>query len=124
MSPVVSPQMRRWLTGVTRIHASLCHAVRLLGQPEKAGERAGGEGIHGDLYAQRVAAGDPSILSDFLAVAADGIAELRREVEAVMADAEPTDHRPGTTGKVDVMSERAASGRSLFIDGDAGIDVS
>lgn len=124
MSSSVDPQMRRWLVKVTQIHSGLCHAVRLLGQPEKAGERAGGEGIHGDLYAQRIIAGDPSLLYDFLSVAADGIDELRRDVEAVMESTEPTSHQPGSKGKVGVMVERAAAGKSLFNQRDVGIDVS
>jgi hypothetical protein len=115
----VRPQIREWLVATTRVHAGLCSLVRLYGQPQ----RAGGAGLAGDCYVDRLAAGDPSLLYDALGVAGDQITDLRDQIAAWMDAAPPTDAVPGSPGKMQAMMDRAAIGRSLFIDGDAGIDI-
>lgn len=115
----VAPQLRAWLQDCSRIHAHLCSIVRLYSQPD----RAGGAGLEGDCYTQRLAAGDPSVLHDALGVAADHILALRAEIGAWMDDVQPTDDQPGSPGKLQTMVDRAAVGRSLFCDRDAKIDV-
>lgn len=115
----VSPQMRSWLHATARIHAGLCSLVRLYGQPH----RAGGAGVAGDCYAERLAAGDPSLLHDTLGVAADQIADLRTQISIWMDSAPPCPHPPGSADKVQAMVDRAALGHSLFIAGDAVTDV-
>ncbi len=124
MSPQVGQPLRGWLVTTTQAHATLLHAVRLLGSPETAAERAGGQSNAGDVFASRVAAGDPSVLHDALVAAADIIETVRREVAAHMDDVEPTSAAPGSAEKVAVLTDRAAAGRSLFSSADAPIDVS
>ena len=124
LDPDVDPQLRAWLTETTRIHSGLCYVVRLLGRPKEAAQRAGGQTAGGRDYAERVQAGDPSILHDALALALDQTTDLMAKVQAHMDDAPPTDHPPGSPGKVQAMVTRSDQGRSLFIPGDRQIDVS
>jgi hypothetical protein len=119
IDPSVDPQLRAWLHATTRIHAGLCALVRLYGQPH----RAGGAGVAGDCYADRLAAGDPSLLFDALGVAADQITDLRDQIGAWMDSAPSTTAPPGSPGKVQAMVDRAALGHSLFIAGDAASNV-
>lgn len=111
----VDPQLRGWLQRTAQIHAGLTGVVRVYGRPH----RVGGTSNHGDAYAERAAAGDPSLLCDALGNARDACDELRREVLAHMDSAAPTHHPPGTTGKVEAMVDRAAKGMSLFVARDA-----
>jgi len=124
LSPKVGQPLRGWLVQAAQAHAVLLGAVRLLGQPEKAAERAGGQSNAGDVYAARVAAGDPSVLHDALVAAADIIETIRRDVAAHMDDVEPTSAAPGSVQKLAVLAARAAGGRSLFCDADSPTDVS
>lgn len=88
--------------------------MRLYGQPE----RAGGESLQGNAYAQRAASGDRTILHEALTLSIDELGQIREEVEVVMASATPTPAQPGTAAKVDEMAKRMERGESLFIKGD------
>lgn len=68
----------------------------------------------GDLYVQRAAAGDPTLLHDSLCVAIDVLTEIRGEVADHMDDTEPCRGKPGSAAKVEEMARRAAAGRSIF----------
>lgn len=113
------PQLKNWLVRVTRCHAHLCMIVRLYGNPEKAG----GQSNEGEAYAARAARGDRTILFDALGVVNDTLAEIRTEIEREMDAAPTTQFLPGSPEKVDVLAERMARGDSLFLNGDAKMDV-
>jgi len=97
----------------------LCGFSALLRRP-----RAIGQLNAGDVFAARVAAGDPSVLHDALVAVAGIIESVRREVAAHMDDVVPTSAAPGSAEKVAVLTDRAAAGRSLFSKADSPIDVS
>jgi hypothetical protein len=110
----VPPQLREWLHRVVRVHAHLLAIVRLYGAPHKAG----GQSLEGEAYAARAARGDRTLLYDALTVSRDELDEIRELVQREMDAAPPTDHEPGSPGKVETMVARASRGESLFIQGD------
>lgn len=108
-----------WLHRTARVHAHLLAVVRLYGNPSNAG----GQSLEGEAYGARAARGDRTLLYDFLTVSRDELDEIREEVFKAMESAPPTSHPPGSLGKVEVMSSRIARGESVFIQGDATIDL-
>jgi hypothetical protein len=114
IEPTVPPHLRAWLHRVVRCHAHLLALVRLYGTPSKAG----GQSNEGEAYAARAARGDRTLLYDCLTVTRDELDAIRDEVQAAMDAAPPTDHEPGSPGKVAEMVARAERGDSLFIQGD------
>lgn len=116
----VDPQIRGWLHRFARVHAHLTTLVRLFGNPD----RAGGQSLHGDTYAARAARGDRTLLYDACTLAVDELAAIRAEIQSEMDGTAPTEHWPGTAGKVAEMERRAMRGESLFNPADAVIDVS
>jgi hypothetical protein len=104
-----------WLHRTARVHAHLMGIVRLERNPEKAG----GQSLEGEAYAARVARGDRTILYECLTLARDELDAIRQEIGHVMDAATPTQHPPGSGGKVEVMRERMHRGESIFIDDDA-----
>lgn len=114
LAPGTCPRLAGWLHRTARVHAHLCAIVRLYGRPD----RAGGTSLQGETYAARAARGDRTLLYEALTLSIDELAEIRREVDAVMEQAPPTPHGPGTPGKVDEMARRVERGEALFIDGD------
>jgi hypothetical protein len=111
----VDPKIRGWLQRMARTHAHITCVVRLFGAPE----RAGGQSLHGETYADRAARGDRTLLHDCCLFIVDEMNELRREIMAEMDAAPPCPHPPGSRAKVDEMERRAHGGYSLFIPGDA-----
>jgi hypothetical protein len=109
-----------WLHRTVRVHAHLLSIVRLYGNPSKAG----GQSNEGEAYAARAARGDRTMLYDALTVAREELDAIREDVHRVMESAEPTEHPPGSPGKVEVMAERLYRGDSLFIARDAKSDLS
>lgn len=109
------PELVPWLHRTTRVHAHLMGIVRLYGNPEKAG----GQSLEGEAYAARVRRGDRTILYECLTVARDELDAIREEIGRVMDAAPPTEHPPGSPGKVEVMRERMHRGESIFINDDA-----
>jgi hypothetical protein len=116
----VDPQLRTWLHRFARIHAHIAGMVRLYGRPD----RAGGQSLHGETYAERAARGDRTLLYDLAGLVVDEVGAIRAEIQTAMDDTEPTPHPPGTTGKVSEMERRAIRGESLFNANDATVDVS
>lgn len=110
----VAPQLREWLHRVTRCHAHLLYIVRLYGNPSKAG----GQSNEGETYQARAARGDRTLLYDALTLTRDELDDIRELVQREMDAAAPTDHEPGSPGKVAEMAARADRGESLFIQGD------
>lgn len=110
----LAPDLRKWLTRVSRIHAQLCSLVRLYAEPY----RAGGQSLGGETYAARAARGDRTLLHDALNNSVNEITAIRDAVSAVMASAPSTAAKPGSHEKVAEMSRRFQRGEWLFIDGD------
>lgn len=109
------PQVRGWLQRMARTHAHIATTVRLFGCPQ----RAGGQSLHGETYAERAARGDRTLLADAVLFCMDELAEIHREIVAIMDAAPATAALPGTPDKVAEMERRANGGFSLFIAGDA-----
>ena len=110
----VGAQLRGWLQRVTRAHATLCHVVRVYGAPE----RAGGASNAGNVYVERAASGDPTLLHDALGAAIDTLAGIRAEVSDHMDQTRPCRGKPGSAAKVEEMARRAAAGHSIFNSSD------
>lgn len=119
LDPSLDPQLLGWLHRAARVHAALCGTIRLFADPSKAG----GEGLSGDDYKQRLERGDRTILCDAVGLAIDDLTGIRAEIVDRMDAAEPTDAEPGSHEKVAVMSRRAYLGESLFVSRDRQIDV-
>jgi len=107
ISAEVGTQLRAWLVRVTRVHAHLLTIVRLYGRPDRAG---GG----GHVYADKVAAGDRTLLSSCLTHAICELSEIRDEVDREIDDVEPVEAFPGSREKLAAMRERITAGLSLF----------
>ena len=120
LSKSIDPQLAVWLRRVTRCHAHLCAVVRLYGRPESAGGRSN----NGDDYAARIAKGDRTLLHDALISTGDELYQIADDVQEAIGVPDPTEHRPGTPGKVDVLCQRSLDGQPLFVQGDAPIDLS
>jgi hypothetical protein len=118
-APSVDPKLRVWLTRTARCHAHLCGVVRVYTNPGKAG----GASKLGEEFAQRIAAGDRSLLYDALGFCRNEIDELREEIARVMESCPPTHHMPGSPAKVDLMMRRLEQGYSLFVPGDARLPL-
>jgi hypothetical protein len=110
----LAPDLRKWLTRVSRVHAQLCTLVRLYAEPS----RAGGQSLLGETYAARAARGDRTLLFDALNNSAIEITSIRDAVSAAMASAPSTAAKPGSHEKVAEMTRRFQRGEWLFIDGD------
>lgn len=115
----LDPELKGWLHRVARTHAGLCATVRRFGDPRKAG----GAGLVGDDYRQRLERGDRSILADSVALAIDELAGVRDEILDRMDQAPATSANPGSLAKIRAMTRRAERGESLFIRGDRGVPV-
>jgi hypothetical protein len=115
IEPTVDPELRGWLQRAARAHAHIAAIVRLYGRPSKAG----GQSLLGEGYAERVARGDRTLLFDCVSFARDELDGIRDEIQCRMDSASPTEHKPGTREKVDVLADRLHRGDSLFIPGDA-----
>lgn len=72
----------------------------------------------GNHYAERAAAGDPTLLHDQLGVAIDVLTDLRAEVVEHMDETTPCRGKPGSAAKVEAMRRRAEAGQSIFNDDD------
>lgn len=72
----------------------------------------------GNHYAERAAAGDPTLLHDQLGVAIDVLSDLRSEVIEHMEETTPCRGKPGSAAKVEAMRLRAEAGQSIFSDKD------
>lgn len=119
MSKSIDAQLRGWLLRVTRCHAHLCAVVRIYGNPEKAG----GASNNGNDYVMRAARGDRTILHDALIRTGHTLYEIADDIEEAMDLLPPTDARPGTTEKVEVLADRASQGMPLFRRKDAQSDL-
>jgi hypothetical protein len=118
-APSVDPKLRVWLTRTARCHAHLSGVTRAYTNPAKAG----GASLLGDEFAQRIAAGDRSLLYDALGYVRDEVDALRDEIARVMESCPPTRHLPGSRAKVDLMMRRLEQGYSLFVPGDARVSL-
>jgi hypothetical protein len=119
LSKALDPELAGWLRRVARCHAHLCAVVRLYGRPESAGGRSN----NGDDYSARAARGDRTLLHDALMSTGDELYQIADDVQDAIGVPEPTSHRPGTPGKIDVLSQRSVDGKPLFVRGDAPIDL-
>lgn len=119
LDPSIEPQLLGWLHRAARVHASLCGTIRRFADPSKAG----GEGLCGDDYKQRLERGDRTLLADAVGLAIDDLTDIRTEIISRMDAAEPTDAEPGSPEKVAVMVRRAYLGESLFVSRDRQVDV-
>lgn len=105
----VDPRLREWLQRAARVHATLASVVRMFGDPTKCtGE-----------YRERVVRGDRTVFHDWLTMALFDLQGITREVERDMEDTPPTNHQPGTPGKMAVLSHRVAIGKAVFNPRDA-----
>ena len=112
----LDPKLRKWLTRVQRVQAHLRSTLLIY----SARRNVGGDSLIGNhAYNERAASYDRTILHDALLLARDEYDEVIREVQAVMDSPKPTAAAPGSREKVDVMEQRARSGYSIFVDGDA-----
>jgi len=68
----------------------------------------------GNIYVERAAAGDPTLLHDALGVAIDTLTDIRTEVVNEMESTEATRAKPGSAAKVFEMQRRAQAGKSIF----------
>ena len=68
----------------------------------------------GNIYVERAAAGDPTLLHDQLGVAIDVLTELKDEVVGHMEKTKPCRGKPGSAAKVEEMRRRAERGESIF----------
>lgn len=119
LSKAIDPELAAWLRRVARCHAHLCAVVRLYGRPENAGGRSN----NGDDYAARAARGDRTLLHDALLATGDELYQIADDVQEAIGMPPPTNHRPGTPGKVEVLCKRSIDGQPLFVPGDAPIDL-
>jgi hypothetical protein len=111
----LDPKLRGWLTRIARVGAHMKAQLAIYGK----GRNVGGDSLIGNTaYNERAATRDRTILHDALALAIDEYGDVLRELQAVMDSAAPTDARPGSRRKVDVMEARANAGYSIVIDDD------
>lgn len=119
LSERVPPKVRGHLVRLSRVHASICSTIRRFAEPNKSG----GQSNEGDDYAERLQRGDRTIVLDAVALAADQLEDLRRDILDEMDSGEPTRLPPGHPQKVELMRSRAEDGLSLFQRGDRGRDL-
>lgn len=105
------PQLRKWLTRMSRMAAHITWCVRLICHPEQGGQ--------GELV-ERARAGDRTLVLDTARSIEYMACQIADDVETKMR-AKPTDAAPGTPDKVAVLAKRQRQRQNLFSDGDAGL---
>lgn len=105
------PQLRKWLTRMSRMAAHITWCVRLICHPEQGGQ--------GELV-ERARAGDRTLVLDTARSIEYMACQLADDVEEKMK-AKATAAAPGSPDKVSVLAKRCRQRQNLFTDGDASL---
>jgi hypothetical protein len=105
-------RLRDWLLRVQRATTVITTVIRLHKDPDRGGE--------GELV-ERAKSHDHTLIYDALTHSMQTFSAVHGEIDNWMDGVPPTSAKPGTAAKVEVLGQRAATRRSLFVEDDERI---